>query len=57
MLRKYYILRELVEGGLVRMNYVATENNVADPLTKALDRQKLVTHRLAMGLRKVVDWI
>lgn len=36
---------------------VASANNVADPLTKVLNQQKLETHLEKMGLRYMSDWL
>lgn len=37
---RYHFIRELVNNGLVQLFYINTNNNVADGLTKSLDRTK-----------------
>ena len=50
VLRKYHLLREIVERGDVAVSRVATEENVADPLTKGLPQQKHDKHVRGLGL-------
>lgn len=56
ILRRYHLIREIVERGDVKISKVAGEDNVADPLTKALARAKHERHVRSMGLRVVPDW-
>ena len=56
MLQKYHILREIVQRGDVLVCKVATDENVADPLTKALPQQKHETHVRNLGLRVCSAW-
>ncbi|MFC0083216.1 Ty1/Copia family ribonuclease HI, partial [Aciditerrimonas ferrireducens] len=50
ILRKFHLLRDLHQRGEVAVIRVATEDNVADPLTKALSQQKHEYHVRAGGL-------
>ena len=48
--RRYHIIRELVGKGNVLMQKVASADNVADPLTKALTQLQLDRHLEKMDL-------
>ena len=48
--RRYHIIRELIRKGDVLMQKVASVDNVADPLTKALTQLQLDRHLEKMGL-------
>ena len=48
---KYHFLRQHVENKTVMINFVATNENVADVLTKSVDKQKLVYCAQEMGLK------
>ena len=52
VLRKYHLLREIVLRGDVAVSRVATEDNVADPLTKGLPQQKHEQHVRGLGLKR-----
>ncbi|GJX65216.1 retrotransposon protein, putative, ty1-copia subclass [Tanacetum coccineum] len=49
--RRYHYVREYVELGEIRILKVHTDNNLADPFTKALSNRKLTQHARGMGLR------
>ncbi|GJU61509.1 retrotransposon protein, putative, ty1-copia subclass [Tanacetum coccineum] len=49
--RRYHYVRECVELGEIRILKVHTDNNLADPFTKALSNRKLTQHVRGMGLR------
>ena len=54
--RRYHIIRELVRKGDVLMQKVASIDNGADPLTKALTQLQLDRHLEKMGLRYCSEW-
>ena len=54
--RRYHIIRELVGKGNVLVQKVASADNVADPLTKALTQLQLDRHLEKMGLRYYSEW-
>ncbi|WP_216071954.1 Ty1/Copia family ribonuclease HI, partial [Acinetobacter baumannii] len=56
ILRRYHLIREIVERGDVKVSKIPTEDNVADPLTKPLARAKHEKHVRSMGLRIMPDW-
>ncbi|GJR28708.1 retrotransposon protein, putative, ty1-copia subclass [Tanacetum coccineum] len=49
-LRKYHYVRESVALGGIKILKVHTDNNLADPFTKALSNRKLTQHARSMGL-------
>ena len=51
MLRKFHLIRQLVEDGDIKLCKIGTDANVADPLTKQLPQPKHEAHAKAMGLR------
>ncbi|GJZ67122.1 retrotransposon protein, putative, ty1-copia subclass [Tanacetum coccineum] len=50
-LRRYHYVRESVVLGEIKILKVHTDNNLADPFTKALSNRKLTQHARSMGLR------
>ena len=56
ILRRYHLIREIVERGDVKISKVASGDNVADPLTKQLARDKHEGHVRAFGLRAMPGW-
>ncbi|KAJ9536458.1 hypothetical protein OSB04_un000366 [Centaurea solstitialis] len=51
VLRKYHLIREIIERGDVRICKIPTEENVADPLTKPLARVKHEAHANSTGMQ------
>lgn len=51
VLRKFHIIREIVERGDIEISKVATEDNVADPFTKPLPQPKHEVLRAAIGIK------
>ena len=54
--RRFHIIRELVGKGDVLVQKVASAENVADPLTKALTQLQLDRHLEKIGLRYCSEW-
>ena len=52
ILRKFHLIREIIDRGDVEINYVPTDDNMDDPLTKALPQPKHEGHVRSIG----VDW-
>ena len=50
MHRKHNTVRELLSTGAVRVDHVRTDDNLADPLTKGLAREKVHNTSKRMGL-------
>ena len=51
ILRRYHLIRELVDRGGVKICKVNTDLNVAHPLTKPLTQPKHEAHTRAIGIR------
>ncbi|GKA40834.1 hypothetical protein Tco_0733427 [Tanacetum coccineum] len=49
--RRYHYVRESIALGKIRFFKVHTDDNLADPFTKALSKGKLTQHARSMGLR------
>nr|CAD1833565.1 unnamed protein product [Ananas comosus var. bracteatus] len=47
---KYHFLRELVESNVLQLEYISTENQLADILTKPLDQKRFLHLRKAIGM-------
>lgn len=56
ILRKYHIIREIVQRGDVNLCKVHTDANIADPLTKPLPQPKYERHTSSQGIRLIHDW-
>ena len=56
ILRRYHLIREIIERGDVKICRVPINDNVADPLTKPLPQPKHESHIRSMGIRYDVDW-
>ena len=55
--RRYHIIREIIGRSDITMQKVASADNTADPLTKALIQQELDRHLKKMGIRYHSDWL
>ena len=56
ILRRYHLIREIIERGDVKICRVPTDDNVVDPLTKSLPHAKHESHTRSMGMRYNIDW-
>ncbi|VFQ73937.1 unnamed protein product [Cuscuta campestris] len=56
IVRRYHIIREIVDRGDVMICKVDTDDNIADPLTKPLGKLKHEGHTRSMGIRLMPDW-
>ncbi|KAK8634151.1 hypothetical protein V6N13_014980 [Hibiscus sabdariffa] len=56
ILRRFLLIREIVDRGDVEICKVHTDDNIADPLTKPLSQQKHDRHTESLGIRYVSDW-
>ena len=39
--KKHSIVRSYINNGTINVDYISTNDNIADPLTKALAREKI----------------
>ena len=56
ILRRYHLIREIIERGDVKICKLPTDDNAVDPLTKPLPHSKHESHIRSMGIRYDVDW-
>ncbi|KAK8713429.1 hypothetical protein V6N13_148647 [Hibiscus sabdariffa] len=56
ILRRFHLIREIIDRGDVEICKVHTDDNIADPLTKPLAQQKHDHHTESLGIRYVSDW-
>ena len=56
ILRRYHLIREIIERGDVKICRVPTDDNVADPLTKPLPQAKHDRHARFIGIRYIDEW-
>lgn len=57
ILRRYHLIRDIIDRDDVRICRIPTDDNVADPLTKALAQQKHDSHMRSIGIRYMDDWL
>ena len=52
---RYHFILECVDDGRIEVEYIKTEDQLADLLTKALSRAKFVELRQKLGVRDVKE--
>ena len=57
ILRQFHLIREIIDRGDVKICRVPTDDNIADPLTKALAQRKHDDHTRSLGIRYFSDWL
>ena len=57
ILRRFHLIREIVERKDVQISKVHTDDNLADPLTKPLSQQKHDRHLRSFGIKYMNDWL
>ncbi|KAK8557936.1 hypothetical protein V6N12_010159 [Hibiscus sabdariffa] len=56
ILRRFHLIKEIIDRGDVEICKVNTNENIVDPLTKPLAQQKHDRHTESLGIRYVSDW-
>ncbi|KAK8636304.1 hypothetical protein V6N13_005008 [Hibiscus sabdariffa] len=56
ILRRFHLIREIIDRGDVEICKVHSDDNIADPLMKPLAQQKHDRHTKSLGIRYVSDW-
>ncbi|GAV87960.1 hypothetical protein CFOL_v3_31384 [Cephalotus follicularis] len=54
--RRYHLIQEIIGMGDIQLERVSSEENTADPLTKAMGTKALERHRGTMGLGYRSAW-
>ena len=49
--KKYSTMRSYINNGTINVDYISTNDNIADPLTKALAREKIWIASREIGLK------
>ena len=57
ILRRFHLIREIVERKDVQISKVHTNDNLVDPLTKPLSQQKHERHLRSFGIKYMNDWL
>ena len=52
---KYYFIRDYIENGTIILQYIESKANVADILTKPLDKPQFVKLRELLGMRSLSE--
>ena len=55
--RKHHLLREIVHRGDVKLNQIASEDNLAYPYTKALTQKMFDQHVEGMRVTCIASWL
>ena len=55
ILRRFHLIREIIDRGDVKICRVCTDDNVADPLTKPLPQSKHDRHTRSLGIGYVTN--
>ena len=56
VLRRFHLIREIIERGDVKICRVHTDDNVVDPLIKPLPQSKNDSHTRSIGIQFMPDW-
>lgn len=57
ILRRYHLLREIIERGDVKIEKVDRKKNAAGPFTKALGIKEFDKHKWEIGMKYMNDWV
>ncbi|PKI53775.1 hypothetical protein CRG98_025829 [Punica granatum] len=57
ILKRFHLIREIVDRGDVKICRIPTDENLADPLTKPLVQRKHKAHTRSLGIRDMPDWL
>ncbi|PKI70920.1 hypothetical protein CRG98_008653 [Punica granatum] len=57
IIRRFHLIREIIDRGDVKICRIPTDKNLADPLTKPLVQRKHEAHTRSIGIRQMPDWL
>jgi hypothetical protein len=52
--RRHNSLRQLLSSGIITIDYIRSKDNLADPFTKALPRERTENSSKGMGLKPII---
>jgi len=52
---KYHFIRDHIENGTIKLEYIPTRENIADIFTKPLDKSRFLNLREKMGMRSLEE--
>ena len=55
--RKHSTVQSYLNGDIITMDYVKSNNNFADPFTKALAKDRVWNASKGMGLKSIYSWV
>ena len=53
--RRHNTIRQLLSSGIISIDYVRSKENIADPLTKGLNRDQVEKTSIGMGLKSMAN--
>ena len=57
ILRRYHLVREIVDWGDIKLQKIDEKENLANPFTKALDVKEFEDYKSKMGIWYCTDWL
>ena len=57
ILRRYHLIREIMDRGDVDLQKIDGKENLADPFTKAIAVKEFDNYKSKMGIRYCTDWL
>ena len=51
--RRHNTIKQLLSNGVISIEYVKSKDNIADPLTKSLNREQVEKSSRGMGLKPI----
>ncbi|PKI72040.1 hypothetical protein CRG98_007586 [Punica granatum] len=57
ILRRFHLIREIIDKGDVKICRIPTDENLLDPLTKPLVQRKYEAHTRSIGIREMPNWL
>ena len=51
--RRHNTIKQLLSSGVISIDYVKSKDNIADPLTKSLNREQVEKSSRGMGLKPI----
>ena len=52
--RRHNTVRQLLSNGIISIDYIKSKDNIADPLTKGLNGERVNCSSRGMGLKSII---